>query len=69
MPASVEDFDRVLAVNAKGTFLCVKLAGEQMIKQGNGGRIIGELYYQVYVEPLSLSPLVQAASSVCGKKG
>lgn len=39
--ASVEDFDRVMAVNVKGTFLCVKLAGEQMIKQGNGGRIIG----------------------------
>ncbi|RXW11598.1 hypothetical protein EST38_g14257 [Candolleomyces aberdarensis] len=37
---SLADFDRVLAINTKGTFLCVKLAGEQMIKQGNGGRII-----------------------------
>ncbi|KAJ2933900.1 hypothetical protein H1R20_g3193, partial [Candolleomyces eurysporus] len=37
---SLADFDRVLSINTKGTFLCVKLSGEQMIKQGTGGRII-----------------------------
>lgn len=31
----------MFAVNAKGTFLCYKYAGLQMIGQGWGGRIIG----------------------------
>lgn len=37
----VEDFDRMLAVNVRGTFLCFKHAAKQMIAQGRGGRIIG----------------------------
>jgi NAD(P)-dependent dehydrogenase (short-subunit alcohol dehydrogenase family) len=28
-------------INGRGTFLCYKYAGMQMIKQGQGGRIIG----------------------------
>ncbi|KAF8194766.1 acetoin reductase family protein [Mycena galopus ATCC 62051] len=38
---SVEEFDRIMAVNCRGTFLCYKHAGKQMIEQGRGGRIIG----------------------------
>ncbi|KAJ7619852.1 acetoin reductase family protein [Mycena polygramma] len=38
---SVDDWDRVMAINARGTFLCFKYAGMQMISQGRGGRIIG----------------------------
>ncbi len=34
------DFDKVLAVNLGGVFLCTKYASEQMIKQGKGGKII-----------------------------
>jgi len=34
-----EDWDRVMAVNAKGVFLCCQAAARQMIKQG-GGRIL-----------------------------
>ncbi len=37
---SAEQFDRVLAVNLKSVFLCTKYAGEQMIAQGSGGKII-----------------------------
>lgn len=37
---NTEDFDKVLSVNLKGVFLCIKYASEQMIKQGRGGRII-----------------------------
>ncbi|KAF7369254.1 NAD-binding protein [Mycena venus] len=37
----VEEWDRVMNVNARGPFLCYKYAGIQMIKQGRGGRIIG----------------------------
>lgn len=40
-PASVEVWDRLHSVNARGTFLCYKYAAKQMIAQGRGGRIIG----------------------------
>ncbi|KAG6910347.1 hypothetical protein DXG01_011416 [Tephrocybe rancida] len=36
-----DDWDKLFAVNAKGTFLCYKYAGAQMVAQGRGGRIIG----------------------------
>ncbi|KAJ6498506.1 hypothetical protein C8R47DRAFT_1068784 [Mycena vitilis] len=36
-----EQWDRIMNINARGVFLCYKYAGLQMIKQGNGGRIIG----------------------------
>ena len=39
----VEAFDRSLAVNVRGVMLCYKYAARQMIKQGNGGRILGRL--------------------------
>lgn len=39
--ASVDDWDRIFSVNARGVFLCYKHAAIQMIKQGRGGRIIG----------------------------
>jgi NAD(P)-dependent dehydrogenase (short-subunit alcohol dehydrogenase family) len=39
--ATVDDWDRIFSVNARGVFLCYKYAGRQMIKQGRGGRIIG----------------------------
>ena len=35
-----QTWDRIMAVNAKGTFLTCKAAAKQMIKQGKGGRII-----------------------------
>jgi hypothetical protein len=41
---TVESFDRLMAVNARGTMLCYKHAGKQMIAQGRGGRIIGAYY-------------------------
>ncbi|KAJ7220744.1 NAD-binding protein [Mycena pura] len=37
----VEEWDRVLGINARGPFLCYKYAALQMIQQGRGGRIIG----------------------------
>jgi NAD(P)-dependent dehydrogenase (short-subunit alcohol dehydrogenase family) len=35
-----KDFDEVLAVNVKGTFLCSQAAAKAMIEQGRGGSII-----------------------------
>lgn len=39
--ATVEQFDRIVAVNVRGVFLCYKYAAMQMVKQGRGGRILG----------------------------
>ncbi|KAG0697530.1 hypothetical protein DFH29DRAFT_835757 [Suillus ampliporus] len=36
-----EDWDSIFAVNVKGTFYSYKYAAQQMIAQGDGGRIIG----------------------------
>lgn len=35
-----ERYDAVMAVNLKGAFFCAQAAARQMVKQGNGGRII-----------------------------
>lgn len=40
MQMELADFDKVLSVNLKGVFLCVKYAAQQMINQGKGGKII-----------------------------
>lgn len=37
---SVSEWDKIMAVNLKGTFLCCKHAGKQMIRCGSGGSII-----------------------------
>lgn len=39
--ATTDEWDRVMGVNARGTFLCYKYAARQMITQGRGGRIVG----------------------------
>ncbi|TFK23492.1 acetoin reductase family protein [Coprinopsis marcescibilis] len=41
LETSVEEWDRIHAINSRGTFLCYKYGAQQMIKQGSGGRLIG----------------------------
>ncbi|KAL2823624.1 hypothetical protein BDW59DRAFT_163202 [Aspergillus cavernicola] len=36
-----ERWDRVMAINLRGVFLCYQLAARQMIKQGTKGKLIG----------------------------
>ncbi|CAF4984373.1 unnamed protein product, partial [Rotaria sp. Silwood1] len=38
---TVEDWDKMFAVNMRGVFLCYKEAAKVMIAQGTGGKIIG----------------------------
>ncbi|MGE5626082.1 MAG: SDR family NAD(P)-dependent oxidoreductase, partial [Bacillota bacterium] len=40
MQLSQAEFDRIIAVNLKGAFLCTQAVAAQMIKQGKGGKII-----------------------------
>jgi len=35
------DYDRIMNINARGSFLCYTYAARQMLNQGRGGRIIG----------------------------
>jgi NAD(P)-dependent dehydrogenase (short-subunit alcohol dehydrogenase family) len=37
---TLEDWQMIIDANLKGTWLCCKYAGEQMIKQGNGGKVV-----------------------------
>ncbi|EMD34720.1 hypothetical protein CERSUDRAFT_116912 [Gelatoporia subvermispora B] len=41
LETTVEDWDHIFSINARGVMLCYKYAALQMIKQGRGGRIIG----------------------------
>ncbi|OCH91275.1 short chain oxidoreductase [Obba rivulosa] len=41
LDTSVEEWERLMAVNVRGVMLSYKYAARQMIKQGRGGRIIG----------------------------
>ena len=41
LEVSVEQFDKLMAVNLRGVFLCYTAAARQMIAQGDGGKIIG----------------------------
>lgn len=36
----VDEWDRVLSINGRGTFLCIQAAARQMIRQGGGGNIL-----------------------------
>jgi 2-deoxy-D-gluconate 3-dehydrogenase len=40
MKMTLEDFERVLSINLKGVFLTTRHTADQMIKQGNGGKVI-----------------------------
>lgn len=74
--ATMKEFDAITAVNFRGVFLCYQYAAKQMIKEGHGGRIIGELQQFSYwlclrrVCPiLTTIPLGIGASSCAGKEG
>lgn len=38
--AGEDEFDRVVAVNLRGTYLCIKYQAQQMQRQGTGGAIV-----------------------------
>ena len=67
--ATAEDFDRLMAVNARGTMLCYKYAGKQMIAQGHGGRIIGTFSYCTPPFFIGNSRIFSGACSIAGKQG
>jgi NAD(P)-dependent dehydrogenase (short-subunit alcohol dehydrogenase family) len=41
LETTVDKFDKIFAINVRGTYLCFRYAAEQMVKQGRGGRLLG----------------------------
>jgi len=58
-----EDWDRVLAVNLKGAFLCAQAAARRMRDQGAGGRIVNVTSGAAFV------PTAQSAAYAASKAG
>ncbi|KAI0261209.1 hypothetical protein BC834DRAFT_896725 [Gloeopeniophorella convolvens] len=77
LEGTVENFDRLMAVNARSTMLCYKHAGKQMIAQSRGGRIIGIVVHSNRSNILSsysaskfaIRGLTHAAARELGKYG
>ncbi|KAF7340787.1 Diacetyl reductase [Mycena sanguinolenta] len=71
---TVEELERVHAVNVKGTFVCYKAAAKTMISQGRGGVIIGASSLagkeSVYgSSKFAVRAITQAAAMEWGKHG
>jgi NAD(P)-dependent dehydrogenase (short-subunit alcohol dehydrogenase family) len=66
---SLEAWERYLSVNLTGVFLCYRAAAQQMLKQGHGGRIIGEWQFNFESSFASLISNISGASSAYGKRG
>ncbi|KAJ7267188.1 hypothetical protein C8J57DRAFT_361292 [Mycena rebaudengoi] len=76
---TASDWDKLMDINGRGTFLCYKYAGMQMIKQGQGGRIIGAasicakkgiLYLGAYsASKFAIRGLTQTAAQEFGPHG
>ncbi|KXN80723.1 3-oxoacyl-[acyl-carrier-protein] reductase FabG [Leucoagaricus sp. SymC.cos] len=63
----ISAWEALWAVNIRGVVLCYKYAAQQMIKQGTGGRIIGDLLFLVCLFIATYQS--KGASSLCGLKG
>ena len=57
----------MIGVNVRGTMLCYKYGGQQMIAQGRGGRIIGKIGLRLNLR--FLTQFETGASSIVGKRG
>jgi len=61
-----EAFDKVLAIDLKGVFLCANAAAEQMIAQGTGGRIIPISSMAAFSGSIGLTAYCAAKAGVLG---
>ncbi|KAJ6598175.1 hypothetical protein DFH09DRAFT_1131171 [Mycena vulgaris] len=79
LETSADDWDRIMTINGRGTFLSYKYAGMKMISQGRGGRIIGAAsvagktgyaFLSAYcASKFAVRGLTQAAAQEFGKHG
>lgn len=62
---SVEDFDKIVSVNARGVFLCMKYEIQQMLTQGSGA-IVNNSSTNGLVALPGISPYVASKQAVMG---
>jgi NAD(P)-dependent dehydrogenase (short-subunit alcohol dehydrogenase family) len=62
---SLEDFDKVMSVNARGVFLCMKYEIQQMLTQGSGA-IVNNSSTNGFVALPGISPYVASKHAVMG---
>ncbi|KAF8881758.1 hypothetical protein BD779DRAFT_1675272 [Infundibulicybe gibba] len=79
METTLDDWERLFAINSRGVFLCYKYAGEYMINQGRGGRLIAassiagkqgaEPYGAYSATKFAVRGMTQSFSKALGKHG
>lgn len=62
---SIEDFDKIMSVNARGLFLCMKYEIQQMLTQGSGA-IVNNSSTNGLVALPGISPYVASKHAVMG---
>jgi NAD(P)-dependent dehydrogenase (short-subunit alcohol dehydrogenase family) len=62
---SIEDFDKILSINARGLFLCMKYEIQQMLTQGSGA-IVNNSSTNGLVALPGISPYVASKHAVMG---
>ena len=70
--ASLEKFDGVYALNARGVFACFKYAALQMVKQGRGGRLLGPSFVILGMLRVKMMIAMRSGTAACsdaGKRG
>jgi NAD(P)-dependent dehydrogenase (short-subunit alcohol dehydrogenase family) len=61
-----EEFDRVIDINLKGTWLCLKYEIQQMLKQGGGGAIVNMSSVAGLMGSAGASPYIASKHGVIG---
>lgn len=62
---SIEDFDKIMSINARGLFLCMKYEIQQMLTQG-AGAIVNNSSTNGFVALPGISPYVASKHAVMG---
>ena len=62
---SIEDFDKVMSINVRGLFLCMKYEIQQMLSQASGALVNNASTVGLFAFP-SLSPYVASKHAVMG---
>ena len=66
---SIADFDAVVAVHLRGTFLCTRAALRVMRAAGRGGRIVNVTSGAAYMDPVPGSPTAPGSAAYAAAKG
>jgi NAD(P)-dependent dehydrogenase (short-subunit alcohol dehydrogenase family) len=59
---SISDWNRVLAINLTGQFICAQRAGREMIQRGRGGRIINISSVAGHIAPMMHTAVAYSAA-------